>query len=58
MSGPPVTIATNGLGLPVKPVSGGAPVLTVVETGGFPVVISDNGAPFILDGLPDPEEEE
>lgn len=55
MSGPPVVIAENGLGLPVKPVEEGAPVLTVAENGlGAPIVISDNGAPFVVEGLGPP----
>ena len=59
MSGPPVVIATNGLGLPVKPVEEGAPVLTIADNGfGAPIVISDLGAPFIVEGYVPPEPEE
>src|SRR5690606_769819 len=49
-------IAENGRGLPVRPVEKNAPLLSVVETGlGIPVVISDKGVPFILDGYhPEP----
>jgi hypothetical protein len=59
MSGVPVVIATNGLGMPVRPVEDNAPVLTIADNGfGAPIVISDNGAPFIVEGyvLPEPED--
>lgn len=55
--GIPVVIAENGQGIPVKPVDGDAPDM-VVSTNGFgaPIVLSENGAPFIVDGVmpPDP----
>lgn len=60
MSGPPVVIAENGLGIPVKPVEANAPVLTIADNGfGAPIVIIDLGAPFIVEGYvpPEPEEE-
>lgn len=58
MSGFPVVIAENGLGLPVRPVEENAPVLTVAENGlGAPIVISDNGVPFIVEGYEPPEPE-
>ena len=59
MSGPPVVIAANGLGLPVRPVEADAPVLTIADNGfGAPIVISDLGAPFIVEGYVPPEPEE
>lgn len=52
MSGIPVVIAANGLGMPVRPVTENAPTMTVSPNGfGAPIVISDLGAPFIVDGL-------
>lgn len=56
MTGFPVVIATNGLGIPVRPVEANAPSMTVAANGlGIPIVISDNGAPFIVDGYnPEP----
>lgn len=51
VSGIPVVISGNGLGLPVKPVASDAPLMTVAENGfGSPIVISDLGAPFVVDG--------
>lgn len=48
----PVVIAKNGLGMPVRAVSGNAPGMVVAENGlGMPIVISDNGVPFVVDGL-------
>lgn len=44
-----VTISSNGLGVPVRPVESNAPVLTLTDNGA-PIVISDLGAPFIIDG--------
>lgn len=36
----------------VRPVDSGAPVLTVAENGfGMPIVISDLGVPFVVEGL-------
>jgi hypothetical protein len=50
VKGFPVVIVENGIGIPVKPVDGNAPVMTVAENGlGLPVTISDNGAPFVLE---------
>ena len=40
----PVTIATNGIGLPVRQVDGGAPVMQVTDGLGIPIVLSDLGA--------------
>lgn len=52
MSGPPVIIASNGRGFPVRPVDENAPVLTVSANSlGTPIVISERGAPFIIEGL-------
>lgn len=49
--GVPVVIAENGLGMPVRAVESGAPVLQVAENGfGIPIVLSDLGAPFIVLG--------
>ena len=51
MKGFPVVIATNGLGIPVRPVEANAPSMTVAANGlGIPIVISENGAPSIVDG--------
>lgn len=48
----PVVIAQNGFGTPVKAVSKDAPALKVATNGiGIPVVISNHGAPFIVEGL-------
>ena len=47
----PVTIATNGLGLPVRAVDGGAPVMQVASNGlSIPIVLSDLGVPFVVLG--------
>lgn len=55
MSGPPVVIAANGQGFPVRPVEMNAPILTVLDEGdGAPIVISDLGAPFILEYVTPP----
>lgn len=52
VKGFPVVIAANGIGIPVKPVDGRAPLMTVSENGfGTPIVISDLGTPFIVEGL-------
>lgn len=49
MTGFPVTLSTNGT--PIRPVDKNAPVMTIVDTGfGAPITISDNGAPFIVEG--------
>ena len=57
MSGVPVVIATNGRGFPVNPVEANAPVLTIADNGyGAPIVISERGAPFIVEGYTPPEE--
>lgn len=59
MPGVPVVIATNGIGLPVKAVLVGdlnrdkAPIMTIATNGkGAPIVISANGAPFVIEGYP------
>lgn len=55
MSGLPVVIATNGLGKPVKPVTEGFPVMTLATNGrGVPIVISDKGTPFVVEGYTPP----
>jgi len=57
VQGPPVVIATNGKGFPVRPVEANAPLLTIATNGkGAPIVISDLGAPFIVQGYTPPEE--
>lgn len=51
MPGAPVVISEK-YGIPVRPVDRDAPVLTVAENGlGTPIVITENGAPFIVEGL-------
>lgn len=50
MPGPAVTIATHGF--PVRAVDSGAPELTLKDSGGAPIVISDEGAPFVLTEIP------
>lgn len=61
MSGFPVVIATNGLGIPVIPVEENGAPATVAENGfGMPIVlVEENGIPLIISGLPevDPEGE-
>ena len=57
--GIPVVIAENGIGIPVRPVEANAPVMTIANNGyGAPIVISDLGAPFIVDGYAPPEPED
>ena len=52
MSGFPVVIAANSLGFPVKPVTKGFPVMTLAANGrGVPIVISDKGTRFVVEGL-------
>lgn len=53
----PVVIATNGYGVPIKPVLVGdlnrdrVPVMTVATNGkGAPIVISQLGTPFVIEG--------
>lgn len=54
----PVVISER-FGFPVRPVETGAPVLTVAENGlGAPIVITETGTPFVVEGLPEPEPEE
>lgn len=55
----PVVIAANGLGVPVTPVEGNAPAAVVAANGmGIPIVIAEkNGAPMVVTGLPEPEED-
>lgn len=57
MPGFPVVVATNNIGIPVKPVLVGdlnrdrAPVMTIATNGiGTPIVISQLGAPFVIEG--------
>lgn len=54
--GIPVVISTNVLGIPVSQVDAKAPVMTIAGNGlGAPIVISDIGAPFIIEGYtPEP----
>lgn len=55
VKGVPVVISENGQGFPVKPVDANAPLLTASGNGvGAPIVISDLGAPFIIDGINPP----
>lgn len=55
-SGIPVVIVESG-GVPVTAVEADAPVMTVAANGiGLPITLSDNAPPFIVQGLPDPEE--
>ena len=59
MTGIPVVIAENGFGTPVRPVEANAPVMTIADNGfGAPIVISDLGAPFIVEGYTPPEPED
>ena len=59
MTGFPVVIAENGRGIPVRPVEANDPVMTIADNGlGAPIVISDIGAPFIVDGYVPTEPEE
>lgn len=55
MAGPPVVIVQSG-GRPFTPVSSGAPEAEVVLSGGFPITLTDNAPPLILNGInpPDP----
>lgn len=57
MPGIPVVIATNNIGIPVKPVlvgdlnRGRAPVMTIATNGiGTPIVITQLGTPFVVEG--------
>lgn len=51
MPGIPVVIATNGYGLAVKAVTANAPTMTVATNGyGTPIVLSENGSPFVVEG--------
>lgn len=51
MTGVPVVVSENGIGIPVNPVPGNAPLMTVATNGaGTPIVLSPLGAPFIVDG--------
>lgn len=53
MMGIPVVISDNGI--PVRPVDDGWPVMTVADNGlGTPITISDDGAPFVVQGLVPP----
>ena len=57
--GIPVVIAENGIGIPGRPVEANAPVMTIANNGyGAPIVISNLGAPFIVDGYVPPEPED
>jgi len=49
--GIPVVISSHG-GIPVRQVTSGAPVMTVATNGfGIPIVLSNRGLPFIVQGL-------
>lgn len=49
--GIPVVISANNIGMPVRPVDKNAPLMTVATNGrGIPIVISDRGAPFVVQG--------
>ena len=51
--GLPVTISTNGLGMPVTPVTKGAPLASVSDNGrGQPIVWADNGVPLVIEQYP------
>lgn len=48
----PVVVAENGFGIAVRPVEENAPAMVVAENGfGIPIVISDLGQPFVVEGL-------
>ena len=52
VTGIPVVISTNGLGVPVLPVVGKAPLITVATNGlGLPIIpVEKNAPPFIIQG--------
>lgn len=53
----PVVIAENGKGFPVRPVESGYPLMTIATNGlGASIVISDLGAPFVVQGYEPPVE--
>lgn len=55
MSGIPVVLVQNGFGVPINPVESNAPSMQVATNGhGIPIAIRENGAPFIVHGLPVP----
>lgn len=55
MSGIPVVISDNGIGVPVTPVDGNAPVMMVADNGiGAPIVLTENATPFVVDGVEPP----
>lgn len=50
--GIPVVISTNGYGVPIREVEKNAPVLEISENGyGMPIVLSDLGAPAVINGV-------
>jgi len=52
MPGFPVVIATNGIGLPVRPTAVNAPVMSIAANGfGAPIVLDNKGSPFIVEGF-------
>jgi len=56
MPGFPVVISDNGVGIPVRPVESNAPPMSVSDSGfGSPIVISDRGAPFVVEGYTPPD---
>lgn len=52
VQGIPVVISTNGLGVPVIPVTGKAPLMTVATNGkGLPILpVEKNAPPFVIQG--------
>ena len=55
---PRASIDLTGLGIPVRPVDANAPSMTIAANGiGAPIVISDLGTPFIVNGYVPPEED-
>lgn len=55
MSGVPVVVVDKG-GFPVRQVDSDAPLLTVASNGlGAPITFSDNGAPFVVEGISPPQ---
>lgn len=52
MPGFPVVIATNNIGLPVRPTAVNAPVMTIATNGiGTPIVLDNKGTPFVVQGF-------
>ncbi len=49
MPGPAVTVVASG-GIPVTPVTSGAPPLTLKPSGGIAITIATQSAPFVVEG--------